>query len=130
VIATPGVVFEFDAVFLFVLLGIAAGQGVSWGSGWLHIPGEAGFGSFWRGFWFLILWALVVSVFIYTATPVVVLLMQEHADFVPAANFGALSLASASFGVQVSMRHKAQVPTAFFGAMGIALGLMAHFRLI
>ena len=126
----PNSALELDAVFLFVLIGISAGQGVSVGSGYLHVPGVRGFATFWRGFWFLVLWSSLVALIIYLATPFVIPLMQLYTSYVPCANFVGLALASASFGIQSEMRGKARVPVAVFVALAVTLGLLAHLKII
>jgi len=118
---------EVDAVFLFVVIGIAAGQGVSIGSGWLRIPGVQGFVSFWRGFAFLLGWATILAILIYVLIPAALVLMQEYPQYVLAANLIALGFASLSFGAQADMRRRATLPTIGFFVSGFALTAVVYF---
>jgi hypothetical protein len=129
-VIVPDFIFEIDAVFLFVLVGISAGQGVSIGSGWLHIPGASGFASFWRGFWFLILWSLIIALIVYFVTPIVLPLMQDYPGYVPTANLLALAVASVSFGMQAEMPYKSRLPSVTFLALGIVCGILAYLGIL
>jgi hypothetical protein len=130
VVAIPEFIFEADAVFLFVLVGISAGQGVSIGSGWLHIPGSHGFASFWRGFWFLIFWSLIIALVVDLVTPIVLPVMQDYPGYVPSANLLALAVASVSFGVQAEMPYKARWPAVTFLLLGVACAVLAYLGII
>lgn len=114
-----------DSFFLLVLLGISAGQGVSVGQGFLHLPGQQGFASFCRGFWFLIIWALGVSALVGLMGPLVLELAVRYPQFVPAANLFALMVTSLSFGAQAGMRHRSLRVGVGFLVSGIVAAVLA-----
>lgn len=123
----PTLLLSADTFFLLVLLGISAGQGVSVGEGFLHLPGGSGFTSFWRGFWFLVVWAVGVAALVGLLGPVVLELALRYPEYVPAANLLALMVSSLSFGVQARMRHKSlRVAVGFLagGVVAAALGFL------
>lgn len=109
-------VVEADELVLVVLVSFVLGIGVVIGRGYIQPAGGGSFLGFWHGFAIMVVWSVLTAVILALLGPIVVTLMLQFIDWVPALNLMVFGFAGWSMARQAKM-----VSRATFGIVALFL---------